>query len=153
MQRLLVHAGPRDDGAMKTRTLVALAAFTVMVFGLLVPSSAAAAGGGCGAPSNQYPVPGGRPWNVTACSSDNGVSVFADAYVNATGSTSGSCQLRISVIDRTTGYLINYRNDSCYAGHHPAVSAPKVAGHRYWAQARINTNQTNVYWTSWPETY
>lgn len=137
----------------KRQGFAVLAAFAVLVVGLLVPPVASAAGGGCGAASNQYPVSGGRPWNASACSSDNGVSVFADGYINSTGSTVGSCQLRISVIDRTTGYLINYRNDTCYAGHHPPVSAPKVAGHRYWAQLRLNTNQTYVYWTSWPETY
>lgn len=143
-------------GPIVRAVVVALA----LSVGLLTPATASSeplagaasevapmAGGGC-AGGNRYPVPGGRPWNGSACSADNGATVFADGYINTVGSVVGSCQLRVGLIDRTTGLLIKHRNDSCYAGHHPAVSAPKVPGHRYESQLRLNTNGTYEYWNS-----
>jgi hypothetical protein len=132
---------------MFSKLRLAFMASAVIAVGLLVPNTASAAGGGC-LSQTQYPVSGGRPWTISSCSADNGGTVFADGYVDVVGSTVGSCQLRVGLLDRTTGALVTYRNDTCYAGHHPAVSGTKVAGHRYVAQLRMNTNQSYTYWNS-----
>lgn len=143
---------------MFRRSTLVLAAMVAVLVGLLAAPVATAAvateqagpmaEGGCGPQKDQYPVPGGRAWRANACSSDDGVRVYADGYVQVVGSIVAGCQVRIAVIDLTTGYLVAQRADSCYAGHHPAVPATKVPGHEYWSQLRVNTNQTYVYWTS-----
>jgi hypothetical protein len=99
-------------------TVVALAAGIV-----LAPSPAMASGGGCIDHSNVG-------WNVGVCSSDNGVSVYGDIYVNRRGSLGSSCYIRFEILQHNVfGWVpITGRTDGCYAGRHSRISVRPSSG-------------------------
>lgn len=97
----------------------ALAAGTAMA------PAASAAGGGCNTTTQ-------NGWNVGVCSSDNGVRVSGDLYVNRRGSLGSTCIVKYGIWDENLGgYVQLSPNQSCYLGRHPEIHAPKVPGHRY----------------------
>ena len=112
-----------------------------------VASSAYASGGGC-ATSSQTVKDGTAPWNIGSCSSDDGVNVYGDAYVNVVGYQAGGCNIKLQIIDQNTHLEVAARQDSCYAGHHPRISARMATGHTYRTTTRLNTNMIYRYWFS-----
>jgi hypothetical protein len=92
--------------------------------GVLAPTMASAAGGGCTTNSQ-------NGWNIGACQSDDGVHVYADLYVNWQGNLGSSCKIRSEVIDYNTNQNWDFIYYSCSVGRHGPGSVPKVAGHSY----------------------
>ena len=120
---------------------VALSGFFVAAALAMSPSPAAAAGGGCIDAV-------GNGWNVGVCSADDGVTVFADIYVNARGSLGSSCYIE-RYIARYSGSgtfegAFSLRTDGCAAGHHSAITTPKLSGKLYRQYARVVVNGSTV---------
>ncbi|MGW2398111.1 hypothetical protein ACWCYY_16345 [Kitasatospora sp. NPDC001664] len=106
----------------------------VGVAGTTVPAEAA--GGGC----NSY----GRTWRIAVCSSDNGVRVSADVYLNSQG-TSGSCYLSYKIWDETDlSWLQSSGSQPCYLGRHPEIHTPKEPKHKYHTYAEVVVDGTPV---------
>ncbi|MCW3838926.1 hypothetical protein ONA70_02300 [Micromonospora yasonensis] len=90
--------GKFDLRRLRLATLAALSAAAITVTAAPVAAQASPgplAGGGC--------LTGGSPWNVGVCSSDNGVTVFGDLYINSRGSLGSSCYTYYRLLDTTTG--------------------------------------------------
>lgn len=121
-------------------TILALVASMITVG--LVSTPASAGGGGCRSASW-----GG--WSVSVCSSDNGVRVSGDVYVNTQGS--GVCVLVYSIWDITTNQQkVSASPQACYPGRHPEIHTPKVAGHSYVNAVSASVNGSAVlYQESW----
>lgn len=125
----------------------------VAVFGaslaLALAAPARAAGGGCYTPpTNSY------GWNVGVCSSDNGVRVSGDVYVNQRGSLGSSCRVTYGIWDETDQkYVALSGNQSCYTGRHPEIHATKVPGHGYRNYAGVVVDNRTVYYQSSYLTY
>lgn len=120
----------------------------VMVAGLVIPASPAmASGGGC-----KDHIKNG--WNVGVCSSDNGVRVYGDFYVNTRGSLGSECYIVVWLMYGTSGDDLGYRTDGCASGHHPASSAvmPAYRG-PYYTLANVFVNDKIVLAGASPYTY
>lgn len=104
-------------------TMVGLAA---VVAGAIVGAPpASAAGGGC----KPYADNG---WNISVCSSDNGVRVSGDVYVNRMGSKGRSCAVYYGLFNETEGKFEETQGVSCKLGRTPEIHTPKRAGYRYF---------------------
>jgi hypothetical protein len=101
--------------------------------------AANAAEGGCNTNSQ-------GSWNVGVCSSDNGVRVFGDVYINRRGSLGSRCTVSYELEDLSTDRIVaRSGNQSCFLGRHPAISAPKQPGHAYINTARVKVNNRVVW--------
>ncbi|MFI6744114.1 hypothetical protein ACIBI9_65605 [Nonomuraea sp. NPDC050451] len=101
------------------------------------PTSAVAAGGGC----LNYARSG---WNIGVCSSDNGVRVSGDVYINARGSLGSSCVLIFGIFNITRDKTMVSTSVPCSLGRSPEIHTPKEAGHRYQNTALIEVNDNYV---------
>lgn len=123
---------------LRRRIVAVLATASVFIVSLVsFGSPAAAAGGGC-SPDWNY-----NNWRFSACSADDGVRVYGDSYVNQVGTipSGGTCQMYMRLIDLSNNNMVvASRYDGCYFGHHPAISASKVPGHRYSNWVSLNFN-------------
>jgi hypothetical protein len=127
-----------------TIATVAAAAAAALAATLTVAAPAQAAGGGC----NTYTRNG---WNVGACSSDNGVRVSGDAYINQRGSLGSNCWVRYGIYDETIqDYVALTGKQSCYTGRHPEIHATKVPGHEYRNYVGVVVDNRTVWYDgSW----
>ncbi|MEV0458673.1 hypothetical protein [Catellatospora methionotrophica] len=126
---------------LNAKTVLALASAVVgfaasAVLGVASPANAA--GGGCNT-VYQYPGgPGTVAWNIKVCSANDGTTVFGDAYLNNAGPVGPTgCSVTLQILDVTDGLVKSQRTDSCYTGHHPAITAPLVSGHHYRTNLRM----------------
>ncbi|MFB9370741.1 hypothetical protein ACWCYY_34715 [Kitasatospora sp. NPDC001664] len=133
-----MSAGRRPLGAL-------VAAVAVLGTSLVLAAPAEAAGGGCYTPpTNSY------GWNVGVCSSDNGVTVSGDVYVNQRGSLGSSCRVSYGLYDETDQKYValSDKYQACYTGRHPAIHATKVPGHNYRNYAGVVVDNRTVYYQS-----
>ena len=101
--------------------------------------AANAAGGGCITNSQ-------GSWNVGVCSSDNGVRVFGDLYINRRGSLGSRCTVSYELEDMSTDRIVARSGpQTCFLGRHPEISAPKQPGHEYINIARVKVNNRVVW--------
>lgn len=142
-------------GSGRTRSVIT-ALIAVVSLGLSATPASAQSGD-----QNAAPLAGGgcvtstqNGWNVGVCASDNGATVFGDLYVNSRGSLGSSCYVLYRLLDQNTGtWVASSGNHSCYTGHHPNISAPKVAGHRYLNYGYVYVNGVNVFASTSPFVY
>lgn len=115
-------------------------AVAAMVGLLTFAAPADAAGGGC------FPRTGGG-FAIGVCSSDNGITVFGDIYIDKLGFTGSSCYVTYQIRDWTTSSWVGNSSgrQACGLGHYPNVAAGKVAGHMYQNRARVYVNGTKVF--------
>jgi hypothetical protein len=82
-------------------------------------------------------------WNLGVCVSAPN-RVYGDIYVNTRGSLGTQCYIDIEITqyDRYNNFegIVRKRTDGCYAGHHPAISAPKYSGKTYRTFSRVMVN-------------
>jgi hypothetical protein len=139
LKRFFGRPGPR---------VAVLVAALMFAMGVHTPA-AVAAGGGCSPPDGLQ-----NGWDVAVCSSDNGVRVSADVYVNVRGSLGSSCFVRYMIYDKTDGQYVKVSaNESCAFGHKPQIHAPKVRGHRYYTVGQVAVNNSWVFQAKSLETY
>jgi hypothetical protein len=98
------YVGHRKEQAHDQRILSATVASVLLAFGAVtaVAAPANAAGGGC------LPYTKGG-WKISVCSSDNGVQVSADIYMDAVGS--GSCSVAYRIWNITDGTIAGTSGD------------------------------------------
>lgn len=103
-------------------------------------SPAMAAGGGCSTTTQ-------NGWRVATCSSDNGVRVYGDVYIEKQGSLGSLCQLTYYLEQWTAAgwSKIYVATEHCNIGHHPALSTGKAAGVKYRNHSYIYVNQKVVH--------
>ncbi|GAB1819094.1 hypothetical protein [Herbidospora sp. RD11066] len=125
---------------MLGRRAMAAASIATLLATALPSSPAAAAGGGCATKT-------GSGWNIGICTADNGVTVFADLYVNARGSIGSTCQIlrwirrfSSSGAQENIIYPSNGKTEACTVGYKPAITAPMVSGKRYRQYASVWVN-------------
>lgn len=134
--------------SMRLARLVRALVVVVSVAGVLIAARAmpaAAAGGGC----SQSPTHSG--WQIAVCSSDDGIRVFGNIYINRQGSGVGSCQVEYRLWDvynvEPVGFWSSYQ--SCNLGIHPAIYADKKPGIAYRNIAILHINGTPLFsWSS-----
>jgi hypothetical protein len=126
------------------RALIRVLAALVLVIGAVgLAAPAQASGGGCYTPASQ------NGWNIGVCTSDDGVYVYGDFYINTVGTGSGSsCHSYLDIWDATADMNLT-GNDwkGCAPGHHTwsSVGTGKVkmhAGHKYYAWV-------DIVWNGW----
>ena len=129
--------------------LLGVLALTMSLTGIAMAAEvapAAAEDGGC----SQSPTAQG--WQMAVCSSDDGISVFGDIYINSRGSNPDGCRVAYQIWNLNTGRPVGEFSgwNSCYLGHHPNVRAkPKVAGVHYKNIAVLVVNDVTVIrWSS-----
>ncbi|SCF46438.1 hypothetical protein [Micromonospora mirobrigensis] len=116
---------------IRNSTIVALTGLATVAGLAITPSPAMAYGGGC----TDYSRNG---WNVGVCSSDNGIRVYGDIYVNTRGSLGGRCSIVMGLF-KSGGSLVASRTDGCYSGHHSPISAP-MSGGCYYNSFSVNVD-------------
>jgi hypothetical protein len=106
----------------------------------VTPPPAHAGGGGC-LPKTM------NGWSASACSSDNGVRVSGDLYLDVVGGYGGECEIYYDLWDDTSHRIVAHAGpQGCYLGRHPEIHATKVPGHIYWTAAEIRMNDVPVWW-------
>lgn len=120
---------------MQIKTLLGAGAAAGVFAAMLATGAgpAAAADGGC----LDYAANG---WSIGVCSSDNGVRVSGDVYVNARGSLGSACGVNFGIYDLTLGRYMTTTATPCTLGRTPELHTTKVAGHRYQTIAAVVVN-------------
>ncbi|MGW3346016.1 hypothetical protein ACWDA3_22130 [Nonomuraea rubra] len=134
-----MNLGEKRPISNSRRKILSAGAAVGMATALLAaaPTSAMAAGGGC----LNYVRSG---WNIGVCSSDNGVRVSGDVYINARGSLGSSCVLIFGIFNITRDRTMVSTTVPCKLGRSPEIHTPKEAGHRYQNTALIEVNGNYV---------
>jgi hypothetical protein len=105
---------------MLRRRIVTYAVTAFMAAGLavFVAPPANAYGGGC------YDVPPQNGWVVSVCSSDDGIWMYPDYYINARGLGAGACAFSRGRVEDGNGLpYSDWRNSNCGPAH---ITLPSV---------------------------
>ncbi|MGY0235157.1 hypothetical protein [Longispora urticae] len=126
------------------KTIVGTMVMLAALASALLASPAQASGGGC----NDITQNG---WHLGVCSSDNGVTMYPDYYINAAPSWSGSCTSKSRWEIWQNGSIVGYSswaNAGCARGHYTrnGVSIEgRSSSLEFRTRVQISLNGSTVY--------